>query len=38
MPGMFVLKRVKTGYHFVLEAGNGETIAQSEVYRLRPRQ
>jgi uncharacterized protein len=31
MPGKFVLKKVKTGYHFVLKAGNGETIAQSEV-------
>ena len=33
MPGNFVLKKVKTGYHFVLKAGNGETIAQSEVYK-----
>jgi uncharacterized protein YegP (UPF0339 family) len=32
MPSKFVLKKVKTGYHFVLKAGNGETIAQSEVY------
>ena len=32
MPGKFVLKKVKTGYHFVLKASNGETIAQSEVY------
>jgi uncharacterized protein YegP (UPF0339 family) len=33
MPGTFVLKKVKTGYHFVRKAGNGETIAQSEVYK-----
>ena len=32
MPGKFVLKKVKTGYHFVLKASYGETIAQSEVY------
>ena len=32
MPGKFVLKKVKSGYHFVLKASNGETIAQSEVY------
>jgi Domain of unknown function (DUF1508) len=38
MPGKFVLKKVKTGYHFVLKASNGETIAQSEVYNSsRPR-
>jgi uncharacterized protein YegP (UPF0339 family) len=33
MLGKFVLKKVKTGYHFVLKADNGETIAQSEVYK-----
>jgi uncharacterized protein YegP (UPF0339 family) len=32
MPGKFVLKKVKTGYHFILKLSNGETIAQSEVY------
>jgi hypothetical protein len=38
MPGKSVLKKVKAGYHFVLKASNGETIAQSEVYSSsRPR-
>ena len=32
MPGKFVLRKVKTGYHFTLKAKNGETIAQSEVW------
>ena len=33
MPGKFVLTKSKNGqYHFVLKAGNGETIAQSEMY------
>jgi uncharacterized protein YegP (UPF0339 family) len=35
LPGKFVLRKVKTGYHFVLKASNGETIAQSEVYSSR---
>ena len=35
MPGKFVLKKVKTGYHFVLKASNGETIAQAEVYKAK---
>ena len=30
--GKFVVKEVKTGYKFDLKAGNGETIATSEVY------
>jgi hypothetical protein len=34
MPGKFVLKKTTDGgYHFVLKARNGETIAQSETYR-----
>ena len=33
MAGKFVLtKNAKGQYHFVLKAGNGETIAQSEMY------
>lgn len=32
MPDNFILKKAKTGHHFVLKASNGETIAQSEVY------
>lgn len=33
MAGKFVLKKTAGGkYHFVLKAGNGETIAQSETY------
>jgi len=32
MPGEFVLKKAKGGFHFVLKASNGETIAQSEIY------
>jgi len=32
-PGRFVVtKNSKGQYHFVLKAGNGETIAQSEMY------
>ncbi len=30
--GKFVVKEVKTGFKFDLKAGNGETIATSEVY------
>ena len=30
--GKFVVKETKTGYTFCLKAGNGETIATSEVY------
>lgn len=30
--GKFVIKEVKTGVKFDLKAGNGETIATSEVY------
>ncbi len=30
--GKFVIKEVKTGFKFDLKAGNGETIATSEVY------
>lgn len=30
--GKFVIKKTSAGYHFVLKAGNGEVIAQSEVY------
>ena len=30
--GKYVVKQVKTGYHFNLKAGNGEVIAVSEVY------
>jgi len=30
--GKFVMKKVNTGWHFNLEAGNGEVIAVSEVY------
>jgi len=34
MAGKFVLTKTKNGqYHFVLKAGNGETIAQSETYK-----
>jgi hypothetical protein len=34
MAGKFVLSRSKDGqYMFVLKAGNGETIAQSELYK-----
>ena len=33
MAGKFVISRTKNGqYVFVLKAGNGETIAQSETY------
>ena len=33
MAGKFVLKKTAAGkYHFVLKAGNGETIATSETY------
>jgi uncharacterized protein YegP (UPF0339 family) len=33
MAGKFVLtKNAKGQYHFVLKAGNGQTIAQSETY------
>ncbi len=33
MAGKFVLTKNDNGqYHFVLKAGNGETIAQSEIY------
>jgi uncharacterized protein YegP (UPF0339 family) len=33
MAGKFVLKKNASGnYYFVLKAGNGETIAQSETY------
>ena len=33
MPGRFVLKKTADGgYHFVLKARNGETIAQSQTY------
>lgn len=33
MAGKFVLKKATSGkYHFVLKAGNGETIATSELY------
>ncbi len=30
--GKFIVKEVKTGFKFDLKAGNGETIATSEVY------
>lgn len=30
--GKFVIRKTSAGYHFVLKAGNGEIIAQSEVY------
>jgi uncharacterized protein YegP (UPF0339 family) len=34
MAGKFVLTKSKNGqFHFVLKAGNGETIAQSEMYK-----
>lgn len=34
MAGKFVLLKAKDGqYHFQLKAGNGETIAQSEMYK-----
>ena len=34
MAGRFVLSKSKNGqYHFVLKAGNGEIIAQSELYK-----
>ena len=34
MAGKFVLTKTKNGeYMFVLKAGNGETIAQSETYK-----
>lgn len=33
MAGKFVLKKSSNGqYYFLLKAGNGETIAQSEMY------
>ena len=32
MPRKFVRKKVKTGYHFVLKASNGDTIAQFDVH------
>jgi uncharacterized protein YegP (UPF0339 family) len=33
MAGKFVLQKSSNGkYYFVLKAGNGETIAQSEMY------
>ena len=31
--GKFILKQTSTGYKFDLKAGNGETIATSEVYK-----
>lgn len=30
--GKFVIRKTDAGYHFVLKAGNGEIIAQSETY------
>ena len=30
--GKFVIKKSAAGYHFVLKAANGETIATSQVY------
>lgn len=30
--GKFVIKQTANGYHFVLKAGNGETIGVSETY------
>ena len=30
--GKFVMKETATGFKFALKAGNGETIADSEVY------
>jgi len=36
MAGKFVLLKAKDGqYHFQLKAGNGETIAQSEMYKTK---
>ena len=32
MAGKFVIKKTSGQYHFVLKAGNGETIATSERY------
>lgn len=33
MAGKFVIKKASNGqYYFLLKAGNGETIAQSEMY------
>ena len=33
--GKFVIKQTATGYKFDLKAGNGETIATSEVYNTK---
>ncbi len=30
--GKFVITQTEAGFHFVLKAGNGETIATSQVY------
>ena len=30
--GKFVITQTESGFHFVLKAGNGETIATSQVY------
>lgn len=31
--GKFVIKKTNTGFNFHLKAGNGETVATSEVYK-----